>query len=286
METNESSIIVEEFGTPTPPPPAAPAPVAPPPSEPAAPEDPGASAPPHDEPPPDKPDAVQKRIDRLIWEREEARREAAYLRGKAEAAAQPQVTTPVPPSQPPGAPQEEDYPSHAAYVAALVDYQVEHKLQAQHEAQAEQAAREAQQRTVAEQHAAIQAREAAILQEHPDYYERCSAVVRQVAPHVKWAIEMTGAHGPDLVLYLHEHPEEVPRLNQTPPHALGIELGMLRASAHGGPPPARPAPPPAPPKPEPPTPLAGGGRTVTAGYREDMTQAEFDAWWHRTSKRR
>lgn len=287
MDTNDTSIVVEESGPAPSPPPAVPAPAEPSAeTPPEAPVEPVESAPTRtDEPSDDDPDPVQRRINRAIFKQREAEREAAYLRGRLEAAEQQRQQAPAPPL-PPSEPQEGDFENYAAYVAALHRFHAKQALDAERAAQAQQAAQEAQQRLVAEQHAAIQAREAELLKEHPDYYEQCRAVVQQIAPHVKWGIEMTGAHGPDLVLYLASHPDAVAKLNQTLPHALGIELGLLRAGASAnGTAAARSATPPGT-KPEPPTPISGGGRTTTPGYREDMTQEEYEAWWTRVSKRR
>jgi len=241
-----------------------------------APAPPAESAPaPEDEPP--VPRGIQRRIDTLTRRNYEYQRELDVLKGTVQALQQPAP----PPALPAGEPREEDYTRHADYVAAMVDYRVGQKLAEASEAQEEQASRQMQQQTQAAQHAAIQAREAEVLTTHPDYYDRCAAVVQQLAPQVQWGLRMAGEHGPDLVLYLHDHPEAIPRLNQMPAHQIGIELGLLRAST-GAPPGAGARQ--AHPKPEPPTPLAGGGRTSNPEtYHENMPQAAYEAWRRKTS---
>jgi len=225
---------------------------------------------------------VQARIDRLTAQRHEAAREATYWRAKAEGAAP--ATPPAPAAQAPQEPQEETFERHADYLAALVDYRVEQKLAAAQQAQAQQAHEQQMAQRQAEALAAIQTREAALLAQVPDYYDRCQTVLRQAAPHLDWALKMAGAHGPDLVLYLHAHPDAIGRLNQVPPHQIGMELGLLRAeSAHGTPAPARAAAA-SEPKPDPPTPVSGSGRTLNPEtFREDMSQVEYEAYRRKTS---
>jgi len=276
-----AGIVVEESPSPVADPPAPEAPgVEEPVPEPEPPAE-DVPPPPADEPPP-VPASVQARIDRITAQRHEAAREAAYWRAKAEGAAQAPPQAPA--DQAPREPREEDYERHGDYLAALVDFRVEQKLSAAQQQQAQHQQQAQQQHLVAQKHAAIQAREAELLAQHPDYYDRCGTVVRQVAPHVKWGLEMSGTHGPDLVLYLHEHPDAIARLNQVPPHQIGIELGLLRAGASTGEKtPARTAAA-SPPKPEPPTPVAGSGRTLNPEtYREDMSQAEYEAYRRKTS---
>jgi len=226
----------------------------------------------------------------------EYQRELDMLKGTVQALQRPPTPDPMPaaPSRP-VRPRSEDFTSQEAYYAAedayieaVADYRAEQRLTAFQAEQATKAQEAAQQQELAAAQQAVRQREAEVLQQHPDYYDRCGVVVRQLSPNLKTAIELAGTHGPDLVLHLHDHPEDIQRLNQVPWHRLGIELGLLRASANGtgAPPPARAAPRQATPKPEPPTPLSGGGRTTTPGYREDMSQAEFEAWWKQASRRR
>ena len=75
---------------------------------------------------------------------------------------------------------------------------------------------------------AIRAREAEILKATPDYYDRFERIGPHLAPQVLWALQQAGEHGPDLVLHLSAHPDEIPRLNEVPAHLIGVELGMLR----------------------------------------------------------
>lgn len=232
------------------------------------------------------PGSVQARIDQMTRQRREAERERDFWRARALASERPAPAPPGEPGAPAGGaePREEDFDTQAAFVAALHRFHAKAALDAERTAQHEAALAQTLAQTQAALHATIQAREAEVLATTPDYYERCEAVVRQVTPAVKWALEHAGAHGPDLVLYLHDHPEAVTRLNQTAPHALGVELGLLRSPTNGSAPPSA-APSPAPPKPEPPTAVTGG-RTTTPGFREDMSQREWEEQWKRTFNRR
>jgi hypothetical protein len=84
--------------------------------------------------------------------------------------------------------------------------------------------------------------------------------------------------GAELAYYLAQHPDEITRLNQlaqTAPLAMAREIGKLEwrlsSPTNGSRPPAVP-----PNQPPPPQPVSGTGAPPPSGYREDMSQAEFD----------
>jgi hypothetical protein len=187
---------------------------------------------------------------------------------------------------PPRRPRMSEYVSEEAYEAAQEAYErdlVDARLAERETQGRQQAMAAAQAQNYAEKMQAIQVREQELLKTVPDYYERFQFVGPQLAEHVLDALKLTGGHGPDLVLYLADHPEEIPRLNQTPYQELGVELGMLRSPQAARTPPATStnAPSSAPRLPEPPQPVSGNGATVTPGYRDDWPQEQFDAWTRR-----
>ena len=203
----------------------------------------------------------------------------------------PQAPQPQAPTGPPVRPRYEDYGDDESYRAAEDQYfndTVTYRLEQRDNQQRQQSITQQQQQSDAEKLQAIRTKEAEVVKAVPDYYDRFDAIAPRLAPHLLWALQQAGVHGPDLVLHLSAHPEEIPRLNQVPVHLVGVELGMLRA---GSPPPAQPhattpaanGQPPAPTRlPEPPQPVGGGGAQVTPGYRDDFTQQQFDEWSRRT----
>lgn len=299
MAEDSDGLIIVSSDAPEAPAPAAPpadTPGAPAPAEPGSP----AESPPAPEPSDDvddtavSPRELRRLVGRMTAQRTAMERELGATRAQVETLMK--LIQPVPPEPepqrtgPPRRPRQSEYATDAEYEAADEQYvsdMVAYRL----------AEREAQQqhtqvaRTQAEQDAervsAIQAREAEILKYTPDYYERFERIGPSLAPQLLWALQQAGAHGPDLVLHLSGHPEDIQRLNQVPAHLIGVELGMLRG------PQARNTPPAptgnansAPRLPEPPQPVGGGGTPVTPGYRDDLPQQQFEEWYARTYPRR
>lgn len=291
METADGFIISSSSDAPeTPPPdatdgaptaPATPAPAAPsvdsPPTEPSPDEDRPLSG-----------KQFQRYVDRQTRAQRELERELAEARGQILALSRvvtPAPSAPPPPTGPPQRPRLADFATDDEYLAAedryfsdMVTYRLNERDQYNRQQQVTQS--QAEQDTQRLQ--TIREREAEILKSTPDYYDRFETVGPQLAPQVLWGLQQAGVHGPDLVLYLHDNPTEIARLNQTPAHLVGLELGMLR---RGAAPPAQTTAPAsnsqtsAPPRlPEPPQPVSGGGGTGQPGYRDDMTQTQFDEW--------
>ena len=201
----------------------------------------------------------------------------------------PQAPPPQAPAGPPVRPRYEDFGDDESYRAAEDQYfndTVTYRLEQRDTQQRQQSITQQQQQSDAEKLSAIRAKEAEVVKAVPDYYDRFDAIHPRLAPHLLWALQQAGVHGPDLVLHLAAHPDEIPRLNQVPVHLIGVELGMMRAgspSPAASPPPAANGQTSAPNRlPEPPQPVGGGGATVVPGYRDDMTQQQFDDWARRT----
>lgn len=193
---------------------------------------------------------------------------------------------PPPQAEPPGPPRrprqsefttwEEYEAADNAFIRQAIAY--EQEQQTQH--QRSQSFAQQQQELERERLKAIETREQEVRRQHPDYDDRLQTLLPTITQGVLEALKMSGADGPDLVLYLASHADDVERLNNTPWHDLGRELGKLagassrrRANGQQGAPNRLP---------EPPQPVGGGGATANPGYRDDMTQAQFDAWVKRT----
>lgn len=192
------------------------------------------------------PRGVQRRIDgmrRQLGESERAfaRREAAYqqelaeLRGRVETLTQLQRgDTPPAPVQPPAAPQPDAYDTQEAYLEALVDYRTTNLLQ---QAQQERTAQEAQ----TQQMGALQAREATLRQQHPDYDAQVGTLGAIGMTRQLYEALLSHEVGPDLAYHLARHPEEVQRIAPLQPLALMRELGKLEARLLPPSGPARPS---------------------------------------------
>jgi len=213
-----------------------------------------------------------------------------------------QQPAPVPPQEPPGPPprpRTQDFSDQAVYDAAMeqwLDSRAEYRatqrvdeLQRQQQRQAQEAALQQDEHT---RRQAIAQREQALRAEHADYDRRFQQVAQQASPALYAGLQQAGAHGPDLLLYLHAHPEELTRLNQVPPHEMAYALGqlvpqalprpaeeavppvvaVLPAAAAGSPepavPPARTGPLPT---------VTAGGTVPPSGFHADMTQRQYEA---------
>ena len=244
---------------------------------------------------PVSPRELRRLMGRLTRRESERDREIEALRVQNETLMrflQPEPRQPEQPQGPPRRPRAIDFDSDEAYDAAQEKYlndMVTHRLNERDGQQRMEAQRSQQQAGEAERMSAIHAREQELLKEHPDYYERFEDIGPRLAPQVLWGLQQSGAYGPDLVMHLSQHPQEIDRLNRVPPHLIGVELGMLRTrnGATSSTPPATATPsttrtasvPPAPQGlPEPPQPVSGGSGAVSQGYRDDMTQQQFDDW--------
>jgi hypothetical protein len=232
---------------------------------------------------------VQRRIDRLTRQREDARREQAALKARLEMLEQgyrrePPAPEPVPLHQQPE-PREEEYPSQQEWFKAVRDWdkaQLKQELaREQQEVRRLAAAQQRQARMVEQSQAARQ-----------KYADFDTVLDRLTGLYTSPALDACVHEsdlGAELAYYLAQHPDEITRLNQVAqqaPLAMAREIGKLEArlsapaAASNGTPP-RPEPPS--PLPPPVQPVAGAGQPGPAEPNFDtMSQKEFEAWWKRT----
>lgn len=242
---------------------------------------------------------VNRRIGRLVKQREDARRDLeaeraenrlrqTQLQGQVELLTRMlsgQAPTP-PETTPPGPPRAEDFVTQEAYEQAREAHVVQQAVQAvqtQTRAQAQQAAQQQAQQQLID-------RERAFREAHPDFDRVVQAgLVGKTAPHVQQAL-MLLPDGPALAYTLATQPDLLTRLNTLHPALMLAELGRLAPPAapatHGAPaattgtPQVRDVPP----LPPPIAPLSGASATATPGtYREGMSAEEYRQWRKRTS---
>lgn len=266
---------------------------------------------PVDEPPPHPPPWEQKlaALERLV---QQTQVEHASLRATVETTQRlrpPEPEPPAAPTGPPPRPQTRDYegdqPGYDAAMETWLDARnayttrqtlEDHERQRQRQMQEDALQSQEQQRrqTIAE-------REQAVRAAHPDYDQRWQEVAQQASPALYGGLQGAGAQGPDLLLYLHAHPEEMQRLNQLAPQDIPFALGQLTAHATSPPAGTAAAPgggaaaPPAPvsvasapparlPPPAPPQTVTAGGSVPTSGYTEQMDQSSYETWRKTTGR--
>jgi hypothetical protein len=239
---------------------------------------------------PGVPRGVQRRIDRVTRQREEARREAAAFKARLEMLEQgyrrpAPDPEPVPLHEQPE-PREEDYPSQPEWFRAVREWD---KAQLKQELAREQYQRQVAQEQQQRQAQMVEQAQAA-RQKYADFdtvLDRLSSLY--TAPALDACVHESEL-GAELAYYLAQHPDEITRLNQvaqTAPLAMAREVGKLemRLSPTNGTSP-RPTPPTL--KPAPPTPLNGAGspgpRLLSDMSNEEveaLSQKEFEALYKR-----
>lgn len=161
---------------------------------------------------------VQPRIDELTRKSREAEREAAYWRGRAEAAEKP----PEPKAE---KPKVEDFENYGDYVEALTDWKADEKIKANDEKRdkrtAEERAAEQREKSWAEKAADARTRV-------PDYDQVMSESTVQISDHVAEALRESD-RGPELAVQLAKDPSIADKLNAMSPHRAAIELGRMEA---------------------------------------------------------
>jgi hypothetical protein len=231
---------------------------------------------------------VQRRIDREVRRRHEAERKAAAIEARLQMYEQgyqrpDPAPQPVPLHQQPE-PREEDYPSQQEWFKAVRDWdkaQLKQEWAYEQQQVRQQAAQRQQEARLVEQATAARQKYAdfdTVLDRLRDVYS---------APALDACVQESEL-GAELAYYLAQHPDEITRLNQvaqTAPLAMAREIGKLEmrlSSPTNGTPASRPSgssgspvPPP------PPQPVSGGSHGAPTDYRDDMSQAEFEAWRRR-----
>lgn len=224
---------------------------------------------PGETPEPDpKPSGVDKRISKLVWEREEARRREAYWQGIAEGkggapqGAKPEATD--------GPPKQEQFETYDEYLRALTRHEIRTEMaQERQKLTGEMESREL--------HGGFEKRVEAVREKHTDFDEVAYSNDHQVSPTMRDAIFNT-PDGAEIAYWLGKNPEESNRIARLSPNHQILELGRI-SNRLAAPPPA-PPPRPASAAPAPITPVKAGGKAVE-GLREDLPIGE---WMKRRDK--
>jgi hypothetical protein len=195
------------------------------------------------------PSGLDKRISKLVWEREEAKRQAAYFRGLAEGN-RGQPPQGAPDSAKDGPPKQEQFETYDEYLRALT----RHEIRTEMAQERQNLTRELEGR---ELQGGFEKRVEAFRETHADFDEVAFSNDHQVSPTMRDAIVNT-QDGAEIAYWLGKNPEEsnrIARLSQT-----------TRYWSSGGSPPASKLPhrhhhrdPPRPPRP-PSRPSRRGGR--------------------------
>lgn len=213
---------------------------------------------------------VQKRIDQLTREKNDARREAEYYRRMSEAKQEEKAPVKLSP---------DDFATYDDYVDAKVEQRtaalVAEHIQKQTQERAQQAHQREQQASMEAQQIAYADRESKISATIPDYRETMEAAKETpISEHMVLAI-LESDRGPEIAYYLAKKPVEAQRINALAPVSAVRAIGRIEAQLETEAKAAKAAM--VSEAPEPLKPLRGGTGGAVGKSMDDMTQTEFNA---------
>jgi dsDNA-binding SOS-regulon protein len=163
----------------------------------------------------------RKRLDKVVWQREELRRENEHLRQLAQQPKEPPQAT-VDQSKPvPG-----QYQDWETYTAALAEWSVTSTLK---KAQDEHRIRSEKERFISTKRA-FDERAAQVRSKHPDYDElfESAPISEAMAPTI-----LESEQGPELAMYLAKNPDVARKIYHLSPTQAARELGKIEAKLDG-----------------------------------------------------
>jgi hypothetical protein len=222
-------------------------------------------------PPAEEP--VQKRIDKLTWQARQAERDRDFWRAQAQ-------QTPAQPAAEPETPKEP--PKLADFDFDEVAYQkavTEHVTAEAARQVREEFRKEQEQLTTKQRREAFLKRESAFAAKHEDYLEKTRDPSLPITTTMVELLQDTET-GPEVFLYLANHPDEATRIAEMDDKAAARAIGRIEAKLEV--PPASPAPVPAPKPvskapPPPPKIEAATEPSISKSWNDPtLTQEEFN----------
>lgn len=169
---------------------------------------------------PSEEDQVRKRIDKIVWQREEARREAEHWKRMAQQ--KPAETKPE--AQDPTKPRADDprFKSYDEYTEAVAEWKVEQRIK---KAQEEFNKRTEHER-FQESKRAFDERVLKVREKYPDFDELFdrAPISEAMAPTI-----LESEQGPELAVYLSKNPDVARKIYNLSPTQAARELGKIEA---------------------------------------------------------
>ena len=163
-------------------------------------------------------DQVRKRIDKIVWQREELRRENEHLRRIAEQ----HKAVAVPEAADPTKPQIGQFQSFEEYTEALAEWKVDSRIKKAQEDFNQRSQKEHFEKA----RLSYEQRADKVREKFPDYddlFER-APISEAMAPTI-----MESEQGPELVVYLAKNPDVARKLFHLNPTQAARELGKIEA---------------------------------------------------------
>jgi hypothetical protein len=209
---------------------------------------------------------VQKRIDTLVFQRQQSEREVERLH---------QVIADL---KQPAAPKLADFDSHDEYDQAMLEHRIESGV---NKGLVKSAQAQVEQLSTAAQTAAAETynqRVADTVTRIPDFVDVVKSSTAKMSPQLHEAL-LDSDKGPELVYHLAKNPGEADRLNNMSVRQMDREIGRLESTFADTKPAPAPKPPPARTTNAPPPITPGSQASAPANTDPNkMNQVEFEAW--------
>lgn len=164
----------------------------------------------------------RKRLDKIVWQREEEKRRGDYWEAEAKKLKAPKETTPE--AVDPGKPNVNDpkWKSYDEFTEALAEWKVEQRIQKAHQEFSQRTANERRQESLN----TFKERSEKVKEKYPDYDElfEDATISEAMAEPI-----MESESGPEIVVYLAKNPEVAKTLSKMSPIAAAREIGKIEA---------------------------------------------------------
>lgn len=167
-------------------------------------------------------DHVRKRIDKIVWQREEARREAEHWKRMAQEQREQEAKQAVMPESSAGKPQIGQFENFEEYTEALAKWTVESRIKEAERAFNERTQKERNAQSLREFNERAE-KTRAKYPEYDDLFERAS-ISEAMVPSI-----LESENGPDIVVYLGKNPDVARRLYNLNPTQAAREIGKIEA---------------------------------------------------------
>ncbi len=170
-------------------------------------------------------DGARKRINKLVWQREEAKREADYWRSQAQRPVQ-QAEPPKPANS--GRPDVNDpkWKNYEEYTEALAEWTADRKIEARIKADREQSQQSNRQQRLSAALESFNEKAEKARDKYPDYDDLFDSAI--ISENMAESI-LTSDNGPEITVYLAKNPDIARKLYRLDPTAAAREIGKIEA---------------------------------------------------------
>lgn len=164
----------------------------------------------------------RKRLDKIVWQREEEKRRADYWEAEAKKSKAPKEEAPQAVDQSKPNVNDPKWKSYDEFTEALAEWKVEQRIQKAHQEFSHRTEKERRQEALN----TFKERSEKVKEKYPDYDElfQDATISQAMADPI-----MESESGPEIVVYLAKHPEVAKILSKLSPIAAAREIGKIEA---------------------------------------------------------